>query len=767
MTDEVKSNDSCVFLELHLLAKVSFNEYSAPYRLLQFKVNEFRERVLKNNCILPKELFKSRCKHDYIPTYFQVTTNNNKSKFSKLYVKTYIDFNSYFTHLYRNMDYRPDKMFMIAFYNFIHGLKMSLYVLSDTYDLFYERAICTLNIKEPFYLMSFLLNQYRSRTLENIDSSMVLFENRVQLFYDQSIHTYENLNIVSLDYTDHQLGGIVCGYALAKSFHSLKASDIINNSSKKYRAMTNKFKKIIEYNERKKYEQIDKEIRSGITKQIVDINDLTRYILKYNTDPLFGLKIKKGDLKIKLQSAMLKYYGTIPPPHIEFRPTSLLSEMMAGAYNNENQFASVQILNLKPFRPILVKNKDREFLTLTLNGLNIDKPIPSNILNRIEKHMLYPTIDSYINYSCELVDHIEKNEYYYHETINPFLPIYTLSVDIDIYDSHYHRLYYESECQWEIKEDLFCSLKDLVLYVLCIVMEQPVSEQNTTFFLYESARYDLHKIGTKKFKLGLRFIVKLTTICFMNRKVVDNFLKILNMYRYRYEHLRNISDNNIFDEAVYGQRNHEIRLPMNLKSDGSKALVPIFFKCHRSTFTEALLMTNALVHCKNTSAKDKTVHFIQSIPIPTAAMLDEVGEVNIYKNIYSIKTRNTEDLNNNVNTFFKSYKFSDKQKRILIDVIDRFSMGRLKSRENRKIVRIFENNSLQYSNRNKFTWVFGLKFCAISDHQNASRNPCNYFVRLKARQKFSKRKECYVYCQCFSTSCKEITTNFCIAKCML
>lgn len=768
MTEEIGSNECAVILDLHLLIKVKPTQFSAPFRILQFDVEEFRTKVIQNNCILPKEMFFSRCKLDLLPTQFHLTdVKKKKSSFSKLYVKTYMDFNSFFNHLYRNLNYGPHKMYMIAFYSFVYGLKIPFYVVSEIYDRLFELKVETSpNFKDPFYLMSYLIRKQADNSFEELESAITQFGSQVQSFYEHSIETYLKLNDSSKNYTQDDMGGIVCSYALTKCFQYMRPNDIILESTENYRKMTDSFNDIVQYYEKRKYEEIDSEIRTNVVVSMCRVADLTRYILKRYADPLFGLNTRKGDLQHSLSKALLEYYGNFPPPHIDLRASSILCEMMAGAFSTDSKFASEEVLKLKPFKPILVKCKDKEYRTVTLNGLNIDKPISNRIIRLIQKHIDMPSVESYMNYCYELVDHINKNDYFYHETINPFLPIYTINMDIDIYDKQYIKTYYESDLQWEVKWALFESLKRLVLYVSNKVMSLPVTDENTTFYFYESARTDLNKINSKKFKLGVRLIVKFTTVCFKNRTVVNSYLKVLNLYRIKFEHLKQISDDNIFDSAIYGQSNHEIRLPLNLKSDGSKPLIPIFFQCHRNCFQEALCMTSGLVHYRNFSTTCNNISYIQYIPIPTEETIDAFGESSIYKNIYCMKSKDKVS-NENCEQLI-SFTFSDEQKQVLIDVIDRFSMGRLKKRSNRKFLQILENRPLIYQGRKKFNWCSGLKFCAINHHENSSRNPCDYYVTINpyCNKRYNKR-ECFVFCHCFSTTCKDMTKKNCIAKCLL
>ncbi len=238
-----------------------------------------------------------------------------------------------------------------------------------------------------------------------------------------------------------------------------------------------------------------------------------------------------------------------------------------------------------------------DYRILTLNGRNVDRPIPRRVVELVEMHLKRPSIRSYLDYCGELLQHVARCRYFFHETVNPFMPIFTINADLDVYDRTFVREYYSGDDQWAVKHSLFLGLKNLVLHVCCFVLKLPVDEANVTFFLYESVRDDLHELETsKKFKLGLRLVVKFETIVFEDRTVVDSFLKVLNIYRPLFLHRL---DDDPFDCAIYGRPHHDVRLPLNMKPDGSKALLPVLFECHRHNFLQALRMTSSLVHVRN------------------------------------------------------------------------------------------------------------------------------------------------------------------------
>ena len=760
----VDNASPCVYLYLHVLSNGYSDKFSVPYKLLKFETALFVNDVVNNNCILPKRYISSNCVKDFISETLSVQVKS-KSKFSSLYVKSYSDFNIFFNNLYRNVQFKPFKMFLLAYFYFKYGMKVSLYVLSDIFDKFYMDTEKT-NPKENFHLLKYMINRYTKVPLTDMNASVIKFSRIVDAFTQRSLETYEQLNKLSKSYTHEDTGGLVCSYAMTKSFHNITAKEYLDPKCvEKHDQILKTFKDVIIYYDKSKFNQINEEVSKCTHTSIVSSNEITRYILKRSDCEMFGLSIKKSELKHKISTALLKYYGTFPPPHMELQATTLLCEMMAGAFDDHYQFASTLILNIKPFKPILTKWKERDYFIMTLNSFAIDKPIPKRVTEAIKKHLKNPNIESYMNYCFELLNHISLSDNYYHETINPFLPIYTINADIDIYDKHYIKAFYENENQWDIKEELFQSLKQLVLYVCKQVLNLPVSEDNTIFYMYESIRDDLCNIDKAKFKLGVRLIIKFTTVSFMNREIVAAFLNILNVYRCRFDHLRHIQDENIFDKAVYGQTAHEIRLPMNMKPDSSKALIPVFFKCHSLTFLDALYMTSALVHCRNNGDTNAKIHYIYDIHLPNEDLAEKFDNSSVYKDMFFVKSNKKEQTKDQSFDIFKSFKFTERHKAILIDAIDRYSCGRLKSRKNVKILKILQNKPLSYQSRNKFSWCSKLKFCAITQHMKPENNPCNYYVRLKS--KTNGMHECFIYCYCYGSKCRESIRRHCICKCLL
>ena len=760
-----------VFLYLHVLSTGATCEFSMPYRLLRIEKTAFVNDIInRRKCVIPQKYFIGSCVRDYFKDVLTLRVEK-KLKVSHNIVNSVSDFNSFFHTLYRNVDYKPNKMFTLAHYFFKYGENNTFFVVSEIYEKYYNTVECT-DPNENYHLIQYMKRKCQTTTVSELDNQVCEFNTLVELFKTRSLDTYAELNQLSQRYSHEETGGIVCSFAMTKAFQSMKPQDFVKiDNAKEHREMIQLYTETIKYYDKNQFEDLNKDVYENVKSLSISASRLSRYILKQESEPLFGLKMKQSDFKILLSNALLDYYGLIPPPYIDMHPTRILCEMMSGVYDKSDNFAATVIMKLRPFKPILTKWKNRHHEILTLNALTIDRSFPNSVLRLISKHIKEQTINSFMNYCRELEYYIKQYDYFYHEIVNPYLPIFTINADIDIYDKTYSRSYYEDTNQWELKEQLFNSLRMLVIYVCETVMKLPVTKDNTVFYMYESVRDDLAMMNNSKFKLGIRLIIKFSTICFMNREVVDKFLKILNIFRYRYDVLRQIQDDNIFDTAIYGQLNHGIRLPLNMKCDGKKALIPVFFKYHEKNYRYALFMTQSFVHSRNNLDNEASITCVYDSALPTEEMIITFGTEGVLKQMYIAKSNKREPITGGdtaKTSALSKVKFTKEQRDALIDAIDRYSMGRLKQRSNRKILDMLKNRPLVYQHTNKFRWCSGLKFCAITEHNKPLGNPCDYYVRLNSTMdKRLNKRECSIYCKCFSPLCYEKTRKHCIWKCFV
>ena len=756
-----------IFLYLHVLSTGATCNFSVPYRLLLIEKTSFVNDII-SKCVIPQKYFINNCARDYFKDVLSLRVEK-KLKVSNNIVNSVSDFNSFFHTLYRNVDYKPNKMFMLAYYFFKYGENNTFFIVSEIYEKYYNTVECT-DPNENYHLIQYMKRKCLNTTVSALDLQVSDFNKLIELFKTRSLTTYAELNLLSKWYSHEETGGIVCSYAMTKAFQPMKPQDFIKkDNSKEHSEMIGSFTDTIKYYDKVQFEDLNNDVYENVKSLTISASKLSRYILKQASEPLFGLKMKQNDFKSLLSNALLDYYGLIPPPYIDMHPTRILCEMMSGVYDKSDTFAASAILKLKPFKPILTKWKNRDHEIVTLNALNIDRSFPSSVLKLIKKHFEKPNIYSFINYCREIEYYIKQYDYFYHEIVNPLMPIYTINADIDIYDKTFISSYYEDENQWDLKEQFFNSLRELVVYVCETVMKLPVTKDNTVFYMYESVRDDLGMMNNPKFKLGIRVIIKFKSICFMNREVVDKFLKILNIFRYRYDILRQIQDDNIFDTAIYGQLNHAIRLPLNMKCDGKKALIPVFFSCHAQNYQYALFMTQSFVHSRNNLENEANITCVYDSALPTEDMIVTFGTEGVLKQMYIAKSGNRrESLTGSdtaKTTALSKMKLTNEQRNALIDAIDRYSGGRLKQRSNRKIFETLRNRPLVYQHTNKFLWCSGLKFCAITEHNKPLGNPCDYYIRLNSNiDKRLNRRECSIFCKCFSPLCYEKTRKHCIWK---
>ena len=178
-------------------------------------------------------------------------------------------------------------------------------------------------------------------------------------------------------------------------------------------------------------------------------------------------------------------------------------------------------------------------------------------------------------------------------------------------------------------------------------------------------------------------------------------------------------------------------------------------------------MSSAFVHYRNTCTSNGEVSYIRNVTVPTEETIEKLGTNAIYRKMYMIKSHSSSSNEKSLDSL-KTFTFSQQQKKSLVEAINRYSMGRLRQRSNRIFLHIFEDRPLIYQGKNKFTWCSGIKFCAITQHANAKRNPCDYYIVLNPKQyRQTDKRECYIYCRCFSTICQEHVRHSYIWKCLI
>ena len=754
-----------VYLYLHFLTNGLTSEISSAVRLLGFSLTEWRQKILNNNCLLTSETFNDNSIKDYTSNFW-VANRKGKVVFSHNHCKRYTELNSFFHNLYRNLELDPWKTFLVAYAYFYLGTQTySLFEMKYIYNTYMQHSKPDLDLdtSENFQIIHYMTRLYSQLSSSDLYRRMKQFLYFTQRFNSNTYLLYNSLKTISKSYTHDESAGVVCSYALTKSFQNVPSETYLKQLSMCKNDIVSRFQSIIDYYNKERYEDMTKDIQAGFQYSSRSFESITRYVLKTTSNNLFLNTTMTRNLKEVLTQSLLKFFGTFPSPQMELQPTLALCELMSGACTSDGHFGSESILQLKPFKPILKRWKGNEHTISMLSGLNIDSPMPKSVEDSLKRHFICPSISTYVNYCSQLLQQVRFKQHYYHEVINPFLPIYTIDADVDIHDKDFVHSYYLGEQQWKSKEDLFNSLVMLVKIVCNDVLKlsPPVNETNTTFFMYESIHDDLDNINSTKFKLGIRFVIKFTTIVFKNSSVVNAFVKILEMFRGKIPLLAEITDEEIFDNAIYGQPGHSIRLPLNMKSDSSKTLLPVFFKSHQTIAHIGLKMSSSFVHLRNTTDCTESMQYLEHLVLPSEHILSKASTDNVIKDMFIVKSYSSIDYKPNIEV--DEIEFKENEMKQLIEGIDLFSEGRLTKYENSMNLKCFQETPIVFQGQGKYKWVQGIKFCAISDHENPNGNPCNYFVRTKENED-KKTVCCFLFCYCYSTNCQSLVPTRCIWK---
>ena len=91
----------------------------------------------------------------------------------------------------------------------------------------------------------------------------------------------------------------MCSFAMTKAFQSMKPQDFVKiDNVKEHREMIQLYTETIKYYDKNQFEDLNKDVYENVKSLSISASRLSRYILKQESEPLFGLKMKQSHLKI-------------------------------------------------------------------------------------------------------------------------------------------------------------------------------------------------------------------------------------------------------------------------------------------------------------------------------------------------------------------------------------------------------------------------------------------------------------------------------------
>lgn len=657
------------------------------------------------------------------------------------------------------------KMFIIFNFLFKYEINCSLYFLDNIYDICFLPNVKTnptfINLSsieketkiQPFYSLNFITAVTLMCPSEEIESVIDLFYQIYDSFVRRSLDIHNTLNGITKQFNTEN-GGTICSYALTQCFGKMDYNTFVSCNKND---LSNDFRSNIKSILDKRYSENAKDLLQNAKTVYVKMCMLTKYRF-HATESISkakGINILSRNLpsfvKSKLQKVFLNCF------HMETENCLPLSQSGATILlnNGERRYMSLEVFEIPPFQPILTHHK--KFLHYTLVGdrwlckQKIGFILKNKYFNKaLSNHFTCPSITTYRAYS-QIIYEVNKNSYL-NEVINEFLPIYNLTLDIDINDAVFVNKYYNKRNYWQNKEQFYNALVKLLKCCLEKVLKLP-NHDSDRFLMFES----LHD-SPQTNKLGIRFIVRLKGCAFKNRKIAAEFVKIINYYRYKFDYFNDIADSLLIDETIYNTFNHSLRLPFNCKPDGYRILCPVFITGEpKSKITAFFSYHNLLNHAIASNEEFTTylydLNFLQKISNLSSFQY-------IYKKIINAKQYGTPDntckekkKNSSCKETKKNIKisfFTKKDKNKFCNVIEN-KVGRSRFA---KVKHFFMSQPILRQSNRSFIWFKRLNFCSFKDHKRPTGNPCVYYIDVKFN-KFSLIYTCTVNCRCFGSECRE------------
>lgn len=365
-----------------------------------------------------------------------------------------------------------------------------------------------------------------------------------------------------------------------------------------------------------------------------------------------------------------------------------------------------------------------------LNGSKIldtpfiqDPMIPADITRFLKA----PTDDNFIAYTTRMYQIMSQYEYCYHEQIVPGYTVYGMSFDVDIEDRTMIDNYYKAEKTSRVTKKMFLreQLKRLILIVFRDMLGLEDFESTSNFFMYESL-----PSAPPIYKLGIRFIVRSVKYVLENISVMLTVTKALNFLT----NFDSFFPGPCFDEAIYRERGHFMRLPMCCKRDPRGALtsplVPIMVDK-----TRCYLPSTGLIHFRHKSLIENCTVISRVPDITECHSIKSLLPHNVIERMIKNKLSLT-----NKKTDFITKDYTKTIDKIVVPIIKNrlLEMGIENDRvENLKLV------TERFGVTNRYILADRIDVCVKKKHIDPGSNPCKI-------QSFVKQESGRVYANCFA-----------------
>ena len=405
-----------------------------------------------------------------------------------------------------------------------------------------------------------------------------------------------------------------------------------------------------------------------------------------------------------------------------------------------------------PFVYIPAVQQPKSFLYGNLNSAKtLDLPFigDTSLAQRISDFLKVPTEENFMAYTSLMYQIITQHGYCFNEQVIANYPVYAMSFDVDITDNNMVEQYYRKESSASIsritkKIQLRKELRQLILVLFRDLLGLEDFESTSNFFMYESL-----PSAPPISKIGLRFIVRSSKYVIKNSDVMLSVIKALNFLT----SFDSFFPGPCFDEAVYRERGHFMRLPMCCKRDkkGSliSPLVPIMVDK-----TRCYLPSTGLIHHQHKSLRSEC--FVVS-DVPDITECTAVKPLLSHKIIERmIKNKIcTPGEKENKNYIMKDYTDVINSKVIPIVKQKLIGMG-----VDEGCVKSLKLSAERFGVTNRYILADKTEVCVKKRHMNPESNPCKIYASVKKDDSGCVFANCFAHCYGSDCGCTFLTSIY-------
>ena len=402
-----------------------------------------------------------------------------------------------------------------------------------------------------------------------------------------------------------------------------------------------------------------------------------------------------------------------------------------------------------PGTPLLLVSTDPSkrlyrYQSLTSPSIFLNKVFlqDKELQKRLAKHVRNPNWSNHKNCAKLITKLSYKNKLCFHEYINPSLPVYTVSIDIDSKTDRFAS-WLDSENRWEKRVQLVSAFERtiLTLYREYLAIENSAIDKNISVFVYES--FTQGNLVTNK--RGFRVIVKCRHVVFCSSMVVNSLLKILQIL-FNIDPILKLTGKTSIDSIMYVNGYKSIRLPLCCKSmeSGEGCLVPLLVDPGK--IKGQLTFTTFFIHHKPSNYSDKLISVVKQVPTVSTRMIRELtSSETIHRDIYTSK-------------FKKPSMVKTCNKETAIQCFERYKQDLVNIRHLRTFKQIpnIDKTQLAHSSIKRigksqyYKWADKIYFCPHKCHTVILDHPVSYTVRIRhKREPFLIQ----VYAWCWGSEC--------------